>query len=88
MNDELIEWLKDRLDRMQDKLDKVEDHCFNIDKTIAANTTDIARHIRRTDGLQSMVDQFRTHLTRLHGAAWLIGFIGTAGGAAKYFGLL
>ncbi len=88
MTPEMQEWLKSRMDRIEDKLDGVSDHCHSIDRTLALNTSDIAKHIRRTDALQDMVEKFKTHLTRVNGIIWFIGFSVTAGGAAKFFGLV
>jgi len=88
MTPEMTEWLKDRMDRIEDKLDVVTAHCNNIDKTLAVNTADISVHIKRTDGLQDMVNKFRAHLTMLHGIAWFVGFVGTVLGVAKYFSLV
>lgn len=88
MTPEFHEWLKSRMDRIEDKLDGVSDHCHSIDRTLGRNTDDIAKHIRRTDTLQDMVDKFSKHLTRVNGIIWFVGFVVTAGGAAKLFGLV
>lgn len=88
MTPELVEWLKSRMDRIEDKLDTVNERCHNIDKTLEINTKDIAIHIKRTNGLQDMVEKFRVHLTMLHGIGWFIGFVGTAIGIARYFKVL
>lgn len=88
MTPEVTEWLKERMDRLEDKVDSVREHCVNIDKTLTKNTADIKYHILRTDSLQEMVEKFKTHLSRLHGIGWFIGFVGTVLGVAKYFGLV
>jgi hypothetical protein len=88
MTPEMSEWLKGRMDRIEDKLDSVKDHCYSIDNTLSRNTADIEKHIKRTDGLQDMVDKFSKHLTRVNGIIWFVGFVVTAGGAAKLFGLV
>lgn len=88
MNPEFQEWIKSRMERIEDKLDNVVDRCHNIDHTLSRNTIDIEKHIKRTDGLQDMVDKFSKHLTRVNGIIWFVGFVVTAGGAAKLFGLV
>lgn len=77
------------------KLDKISDNIIEIKDEVAAIRIDIAviqrdlqYHIKRTDLLQEVMDKFKSHLSKLHGIGWFVGFISTALGVAKYLGVI
>ena len=69
--------------RLEDKLDKIVDDISEIMQTMAANTSSLEEHIRRTDIAESRINDVELELTPLKahvafvkGAAWSMGILG------------
>lgn len=77
---ELAKWLEARLDKFDEKLDKIKDDQAEIRRVQAEQAKDITHHIKRTDLLETQIEDIadkveplKEHLARLKGVAWFLG---------------
>ncbi len=87
---EFHEWLAERFDRIENKLDIVQSHSSSVDVTLARQAADIAHHIRRTDLLETRLEQvaadikpIKDHVTRIKGMGAFVVGLGIALGVFK-----
>jgi archaellum component FlaC len=85
---DLIDWLAERLDRIENKVDSTNQHCSTIDVTLGKQAVEIEHHIRRTDALEARVEQvandlrpINNHIVVVKGLGWIIGGLSTLAGA-------
>lgn len=85
---DLIDWLAERLDRIERKQDATAAHTASIDVTLGRQAVEIEHHIRRTDALEERVEQvakaiepINDHVKVIKGLGWAIGGISTLAGA-------
>ena len=84
-----LNWLKERIERIECKVDDVKDHCNSIDKTLIKNTADIEIHIKRTDIAEQNLEKIRVeikpinrHVIMMEGALKFVGVLALVAGLA------
>lgn len=93
---DFIAWLGERLDRIEHKVDEGRAHLSQVDVTLAKQAADVEHHIRRTDLLETRVEQIATdvrpireHVLYLRGIGWfLVALAGVASAVATLKGLI
>lgn len=63
-----------QLTRIDEKLDKIVDRLGSIDSTLAVQAASLTEHMRRTNALETRVEQVYGYVQRAKGAAAFIGF--------------
>lgn len=83
--------IKDLADLLMTRLDKLDEKVEDARTTLAGQARDIAHHIRRTDALETRVEQVDAKAqigaslaTKMKGAAALVGMIATLAAAYHY----
>lgn len=79
--------IKDLADLLVNRLDKLDEKVEDARTTLAGQARDIAHHIRRTDALETRVEQVsaelvpvRDSISRAKGALALVGGLATLAG--------
>lgn len=83
--------IKELADLLVSRLDKLDEKVEDARTTLAGQASDIAHHIRRTDALETRVEQVAAEVqplkdlaSRFKGAAGLVALIATLAAAYHY----
>jgi len=92
--------VENKLDSLDQKLESVDTHLGNIAITLEKNTVSLTEHMRRSDHLETLVNEIRDkeikpltkHVHMVQGGLKLLGLVSLiitiAGGIARFFGLV
>ncbi len=87
MNQDTLSWLRDEFDKIHGKLDSVQHTQGEIRTTQAEQAKDIQHHIKRTDALESRVEQVaeeikpvKDHVSMVRGVGAFLAVVATVVG--------
>lgn len=75
-------------DQLRTDVAEIRKDVNEIKVTLAVNTENIQHHIKRTDALQEMVSEFKTHITIVNTAVSVLLWVGGVIVALDQLGIL
>lgn len=83
-----LDTIKLHVDNIKDDMSQVKEDISEIKVTMGINTKSLEVHIKRTDDLQSMVEEFKKHILFVNAAFKVVIALGSLLLAAQQLGLL
>ena len=68
--------LKDQMTEIKTDVSEIKTDIGEVNVTLAVLTESVVHHVKRTDALQDMVEEFKTHMTVINTAIRVILAIG------------